>query len=125
MNRRPINNEMHSYINRFAKHILLHRVWNDLTQTDIANIVGITFQQVQKWEKAKNRITADQLYHLFDKMSWNIAALDREPEIVLEYFYYRDYVNRSRSEKYNFIKRKWLKVGTLNATTLTQTEERI
>ena len=125
MNRRPINNEMHSYINRFAKHILLHRVWNDLTQSDIANTVGVTFQQVQKWEKAKNRITADQLYHLFDKMSWNIAALDREPEIVLEYFYNRDYVNRSRPEKYDFIKRKWLKVGTLNATTLTQTEERI
>jgi hypothetical protein len=58
-------------------------------------------------------------------MSWNIAALDREPEIVLEYFYNRDYVNRSRPEKYDFIKRKWLKVGTLNATTLTQTEERI
>ena len=125
MNNRPINNEMHSYINRFAKHILLHRVWNDLTQSDIANTVGVTFQQVQKWEKAKNRISADQLYHLFDKMSWNIAALDREPEIVLEYFYNRDYVNRSRPEKYNFIKRKWLKVGTLNATTLTQTEERI
>ena len=125
MNRRPINNEMHSYINRFAKHILLHRVWNDLTQSDIANTVGVTFQQVQKWEKAKNRISADQLYHLFDKMSWNIAALDREPEIVLEYFYNRDYVNRSRPEKYDFIKRKWLKVGTLNATTLTQTEERI
>ncbi len=125
MNRRPINNEMHSYINRFAKHILLHRVWNDLTQTDIANIVGITFQQVQKWEKAKNRISADQLYYVFDKMSWNIAALDREPEIVLEYFCNRDYVNRSRPEKYNFIKRKWLKVGTLKATTLTQTEERI
>jgi transcriptional regulator with XRE-family HTH domain len=125
MNNRPINNEMHSYINRFAKHILLHRVWNDLTQSDIANTVGVTFQQVQKWEKAKNRITADQLYHLFDKMSWNIAALDREPEIVLEYFYNRDYVNRSRPEKYDFIKRKWLKVGTLNATTLTQTEERI
>tara|TARA_R110000744_G_scaffold21632_2_gene55869 strand:+ start:270 stop:647 length:378 start_codon:yes stop_codon:yes gene_type:complete len=125
MNRRPINNEMHSYINRFAKHILLHRVWNDLTQSDIANTVGVTFQQVQKWEKAKNRITADQLYYVFDKMSWNIAALDREPEIVLEYFYNRDYVNRSRPEKYDFIKRKWLKVGTLNATTLTQTEERI
>jgi transcriptional regulator with XRE-family HTH domain len=125
MNNRPINNEMHSYINRFAKHILLHRVWNDLTQSDIANTVGVTFQQVQKWEKAKNRITADQLYHLFDKMSWNIAALDREPEIVLEYFYNRDYVNRSRPEKYDFIKRKWLKVGTLKATTLTQTEERI
>jgi len=125
MNNRPINNEMHSYINRFAKHILLHRVWNDLTQSDIANTVGVTFQQVQKWEKAKNRISADQLYHLFDKMSWNIAALDREPEIVLEYFYNRDYVNRSRPEKYDFIKRKWLKVGTLNATTLTQTEERI
>jgi transcriptional regulator with XRE-family HTH domain len=35
-----------------------------LTQPDVAAEVGITFQQLYKYEKAKNRIGAARLYEL-------------------------------------------------------------
>ncbi len=33
-----------------------------LTQTDLANKVGVTFQQVQKYERGSNRIGASRLW---------------------------------------------------------------
>ena len=34
---------------------------NGMSQTQLANLVGVTFQQVQKIERAKNRISAGRL----------------------------------------------------------------
>jgi transcriptional regulator with XRE-family HTH domain len=36
----------------------------DLSQTEIANVLGLTFQQVQQYEKGANRISASRLQHL-------------------------------------------------------------
>jgi transcriptional regulator with XRE-family HTH domain len=36
----------------------------NLTQKEIANFLGITFQQVQKYENGSNRICASRLYTL-------------------------------------------------------------
>lgn len=33
-----------------------------MTQTDIANALGLTFQQVQKYERGRNRISASTLW---------------------------------------------------------------
>ena len=38
------------------------RLLNGLSQEDIGKIVGITFQQIQKYEKGYNRIGASRLY---------------------------------------------------------------
>lgn len=35
-----------------------------LSQTDLANKLGITFQQIQKYEKGNNRISASRLYEI-------------------------------------------------------------
>ena len=35
-----------------------------LTQADLARAIGVTFQQVQKYEKASNRISASRLHHV-------------------------------------------------------------
>jgi transcriptional regulator with XRE-family HTH domain len=35
-----------------------------LSQTDLASALGITFQQVQKYEKGSNRISASRLQHM-------------------------------------------------------------
>jgi transcriptional regulator with XRE-family HTH domain len=37
----------------------------DMSQSEIANALGSTFQQVQKYEKGTNRISASRLQHLF------------------------------------------------------------
>lgn len=35
-----------------------------MTQTDLANVIGLTFQQFQKYEKGTNRISASTLQKL-------------------------------------------------------------
>jgi transcriptional regulator with XRE-family HTH domain len=36
----------------------------DMSQTDLGNALGLTFQQVQKYEKGANRIGASRLQHI-------------------------------------------------------------
>jgi transcriptional regulator with XRE-family HTH domain len=40
------------------------RLKRGLTQIDVADALGCTFQQVQKYEKGKNRISASVVYRL-------------------------------------------------------------
>jgi transcriptional regulator with XRE-family HTH domain len=57
-----------SAINPIDKHVgsrlRMRRLMLDMSQTDIANALGLTFQQVQKYEKGTNRISASRLQHL-------------------------------------------------------------
>ena len=43
---------------RMRRHML------DMSQTDVADALGLTFQQLQKYEKGSNRISASRLQHL-------------------------------------------------------------
>jgi transcriptional regulator with XRE-family HTH domain len=43
---------------RFKRKIL------GLSQSDLAGKVGITFQQIQKYEKGENRVSASKLYEI-------------------------------------------------------------
>lgn len=47
-----------------------------LTQTELADLLGVTFQQVQKYERGTNRISASRLYDLSNVL-----------EVSLEWFY--------------------------------------
>jgi transcriptional regulator with XRE-family HTH domain len=55
-------------LNPTDKHVgsrlRMRRLMLDMSQTDIANALGLTFQQVQKYEKGSNRISASRLQHL-------------------------------------------------------------
>ena len=42
----------------------MRRLMLDMGQTNIADALGLTFQQVQKYEKGSNRISASRLQHL-------------------------------------------------------------
>ncbi|MFT6071598.1 MAG: transcriptional regulator with XRE-family HTH domain [Alphaproteobacteria bacterium] len=42
----------------------MRRIMVNMTQEQLADQVGITFQQIQKYEKATNRISAARLYEL-------------------------------------------------------------
>jgi transcriptional regulator with XRE-family HTH domain len=35
-----------------------------MSQTDLGNALGLTFQQVQKYEKGRNRVSASRLQHI-------------------------------------------------------------
>jgi transcriptional regulator with XRE-family HTH domain len=40
------------------------RATRNVSQTELAKGVGITFQQIQKYETAQNRVSAARLYHI-------------------------------------------------------------
>lgn len=47
-----------------GQRIQLRRVMMGLSQKDLAKICGVTFQQIQKYECAGNRISASRLFEL-------------------------------------------------------------
>ena len=61
---------------RICKQLILHRVWNNLTQTDMSKDIGTTFQQYQKVEKCSNRIYGEQLASICKNRGWS-------PEVIM------------------------------------------
>jgi transcriptional regulator with XRE-family HTH domain len=55
--------------------IRLRRRQQDMSQTQLANLLGITFQQVQKYERGVNRISASMLVKAAAAMDTTVAAL--------------------------------------------------
>lgn len=51
------------------------RVAHCLSQADMANMLGITHQQFQKYEKGQNSIPLDALTTISNKFNVNIATL--------------------------------------------------
>ncbi|WP_026622561.1 helix-turn-helix domain-containing protein [Ensifer sp. WSM1721] len=44
-----------------GRRIRLRRAWKEMTQSSLADAIGVTFQQVQKYEKGTNRVGASRL----------------------------------------------------------------
>lgn len=47
-----------------ASQLTMLRIQSDLTQVQLASAIGVSFQQLQKYENAKNRVSASMLYEL-------------------------------------------------------------
>ena len=70
-----------------GQRIQLRRVMLGMSQKDLAGICGVTFQQVQKYECAGNRISASRLFEISVAMDTPVAFffsglpgfIDREP----------------------------------------------
>jgi transcriptional regulator with XRE-family HTH domain len=52
------------YDHEFGKRIRLRRVELDISQSDLADKLGVSFQQVQKYEKGVNRVGASRLQQI-------------------------------------------------------------
>ena len=48
---------------------------NDLNQTKVGNAIGVTFQQIQKYEKGKNGVSSYRLKQLADKFKVSLDVL--------------------------------------------------
>ena len=48
----------------FGRRLRLRRVEQKMSQAELADKLGVTFQQVQKYEKGVNRIGASRLQHI-------------------------------------------------------------
>lgn len=56
-----------------GQRVQLRRVLMGLSQKDLAKICGVTFQQIQKYENAGNRISAARLFELSRAMETPIT----------------------------------------------------
>jgi transcriptional regulator with XRE-family HTH domain len=53
--------------------VRMRRLMLDMTQTELGDKLGLTFQQVQKYEKGTNRIGASRLQHIADVLQVPVA----------------------------------------------------
>jgi len=58
--------------------VRMRRLMLDMTQTELADGLGLTFQQVQKYEKGANRIGASRLQHIADILQVPIRFSSKE-----------------------------------------------
>ena len=110
MSRRGRKNWSNLEINkRISKQLMLHRIWNELSQSKLAKDIGTTFQQYQKIEKCYNRIFTEQLVSICKNRGWKEEIICRaDPEETLREWFKRDYGDSSViPDKYHKIKRFW------------------
>ncbi|MFB2566902.1 helix-turn-helix transcriptional regulator [Rhizobium sp. IMFF44] len=60
----PPNAEVHPVDRHVGRQIRLLRVQCNLSQGDLGKGVGISYQQMQKYETGKNRVSASMLYEI-------------------------------------------------------------
>ena len=56
----------------------MRRLMLGLSQTELATAVGVTFQQVQKYEKGTNRISASRLQQMSKVLNVPIPSMNSE-----------------------------------------------
>ena len=61
-----------------GKRLKERRIFLGLSQTELANMLDISFQQVQKYEKGTNRISASRLVDLSNVLEVNITYFFNE-----------------------------------------------
>lgn len=62
------------HVDRYVGHrVRLQRRTQGLSQSVLANKVGVTFQQIQKYERGMNRISASKLYEIGHALDAPIA----------------------------------------------------
>ena len=96
---------------RLCKQLILHRVWNNLSQSDLAMDIGTTYQQYSKVEKCDNRLFAEQLVSICNNRGWQPEIIMKaDPEETLKEWMKRDYPNNIKTvvpDKYNKVIRFW------------------
>lgn len=65
--------------------LVAHRYAKNLTQTKVSQKLGVTFQQVQKYERMINKITSDKLIEFCNALDVRLQTFqDGDPYQVLE-----------------------------------------
>lgn len=58
---------------KIGEEIRDRRLASDMTQVAFAKFLGVTFQQVQKYERGKDRIQTDQLIKIAKKLKFDLG----------------------------------------------------
>ena len=60
-----------------GRNIRLHRLAKRMSQTGLADAIGLTFQQVQKYEKGVNRVGSGRLVRIANALDVTVMTLLR------------------------------------------------
>ncbi len=72
-----------------------------LSQIELANRIGISFQQIQKYEKGLSKISISRLYQISDALG-----------VDINYFFQENLLAKEHFQEYHLDKEKWrLKKG--------------
>jgi len=77
---KPVNNTSNIKIGQNLKRL---RKQSKLTQSNIANVLGVSYQQIQKFEKGINRIFAHQILDICDEFDWDLNEFRASESSVL------------------------------------------
>ena len=67
-----------------ARRLKATRITQGMTQTELGQAIGVTFQQVQKYERGSNRVSASTLMKCAVALDTSVAALRGEDDIAPE-----------------------------------------
>jgi len=67
-----------------ARRLKATRMTQGLTQAELGQAIGVTFQQVQKYERGYNRVSASTLMKCAIALDTSVAALCGEDDIAPE-----------------------------------------
>lgn len=59
-----------------------------MTQEQLGDLIGVTFQQIQKYEKAQNRVSASKLFELSQLLNKPISAFFAGLKADRDYYNY-------------------------------------
>ncbi len=71
--RSPAAETRHHVDVHVGKQLALARHAQGLNQSEVARMLGLTFQQIQKYEKGSNRMSASVLWTLSEKMNLPVS----------------------------------------------------
>jgi transcriptional regulator with XRE-family HTH domain len=63
-----------------GNRIRIRRKWLGVSQSDLGEAVGVTFQQVQKYERGANRVSASMLVRIAARLEVRVADLVGEAD---------------------------------------------
>lgn len=58
-----------------GRQVAMLRIQSDVTQVQLAKAIGISFQQLQKYENARNRVSASMLYEIATSLGVPVGRL--------------------------------------------------
>ena len=70
-----MNKDIHPVDRLVGQRVRLLRVSRGMSQSTLAAALDLTFQQVQKYEKGTNRISASKLYEIAKVLNVSLASL--------------------------------------------------
>jgi transcriptional regulator with XRE-family HTH domain len=71
-----------------AQKLRQFRVAAAMTQEQLGDLIGVTFQQIQKYEKAQNRVSASKLFELSQLLNKPVSAFFAGLKADRDYYNY-------------------------------------